>query len=178
LQAAVDVELRAERGNDGVLRLECTKAKDTGPVEPMAFHFFTVELGFNDDEGNPVTSAVLNQVNWTPAPESAVKKPVGKNQKLALDILKQLSSKNEPVTLDVWRKACSSEGLIKQRFNEVKKSLTESGKIEINNSLVTILNLPVRNESGNGNAPYYIGGRYRPLPESDTSDEVTKSNEK
>jgi hypothetical protein len=39
LRAAVDAEFRAERGKDELLRLECTKSKDTRPVDPMAFRF-------------------------------------------------------------------------------------------------------------------------------------------
>ena len=66
LRAAVDIELRAERGNDGIVRLECTKAKDTEPIDPLAFRFSTVELGFNDDEGNEVTSAVLTPIGGHP----------------------------------------------------------------------------------------------------------------
>jgi hypothetical protein len=134
LRAAVDVELRAEQGIDGVVRLECTKAKDIEPIGPMAFHFSTVELGLNDDEGNMVKSAVLTPFGWTPAPEASIKKPVGKNQALAMDVLKQLSAGNESVALDAWREACKEAGLDRSQFWYVKSGMekTLSGRQRIN----------------------------------------------
>jgi hypothetical protein len=130
LRAAVDTELCADRGADGILRLSCTKAKDTDPVEPMAFQFHSVDLGLVDDDDVPVTSAVLDRIDWT-APEVAGKKPWGKNQILALDILKGMVTEMGEVTLNSWRDSCIAEGIIKQRFYEVKKILEETGKIII-----------------------------------------------
>jgi RecA-family ATPase len=136
LRAAVDVELRTERGADGVVRLECTKAKDTEPIPPMAFHFATVDLKFNNDEENIVTSAVLTPTGWTPAPGAAVKKPVGKNQALALDVLKQLSAGNENVAMDAWREACKTAGLDRSQFWYVKTGMEKRGLIQADAGIV------------------------------------------
>jgi len=145
LRAAVDVELRAELGNDKILRLECTKAKDTEPMKPMAFRFATVELGLEirTDAGEPVTSAVLNPTDWTPAPDVAVKKPVGKNQALSLDILKRLETeaqKNQEgssfVSLELWRKECIANGLNRCQFFDVKEGLIKNGTIQIVDGIV------------------------------------------
>jgi hypothetical protein len=138
LRAAVDVELRAERGKDDILRLECTKAKDTKPIEPMAFQFSTVELGLQDEDGNPVTSAVLNEVDWTPAREAEPKKAMGKNQRIALDVLKHLENearKNRGeegrVLISVWRDECGAAGMDKYRIRDSRKTLEENGLIEV-----------------------------------------------
>jgi hypothetical protein len=132
------VELRAERGKDELLRLECTKAKDTRPIDPMAFQFAGVDLGFVDEDGNPFTSAVLNTVGWTPDTEAATKKPAGKNQTLALDILKRLEAEARAsrgddgrVSLTWWRDECKAAGIDKYRMRDAKKSLEENGLIEI-----------------------------------------------
>ena len=120
-----------------MLRLECTKAKDTGIMEPMAFQFMGVELPLLNDSGEMVTSAVLNRVEYTP-PKASDKKPaMGKNQTKALEILKRLIATG-PVAVETWREKCLSEGMPRQRFNEAKDSLSKSGKIEINNLLVTV----------------------------------------
>jgi hypothetical protein len=138
LRAAVDVELRAERGSDRVVRLECTKAKDIEPIEPMAFHFSPVELGFNDDEGNPVASAVLTPAAWTPAPDMAKKPPIGKNQAMALDVLKRLEKEagKTPVQLERWREACIAAGLERNQFWYAKTGMEKSGYIQISGESV------------------------------------------
>ena len=168
LRAAVDTEFRAERGTDGILRLECTKSKDTIPTEPMAFRFVTVELPMRNESGEPVTSAVLDRVEWEPAPKEGKEPAIGKKQVQALDILNQLTDKG-PVSVDVWSKACQTEGIIKQRFYEAKKNLTESGRVEINNSFVQ----PVRN--GNTVTPLLYKGVLRTV--TDIADKVTECYE-
>ena len=167
LRAAVDVEFRAELGNDKVLRLECTKSKDTEPMEPMAFTFAGVELEIRNESGEPVTSAVLNRVEWKPATKTGRAPIMGKNQVIALDILKGLDSSG-PVSMEVWRKACNSDGINKQRFYDAKKSLIEAGIIEIdNNSFVRL----VRN--GNAVTPSK-DGVLRTV--TDIADKVTENN--
>jgi hypothetical protein len=135
------MEFRVERGTDEVLRLECTKAKDTGIMEPMAFKFVTVELPIRNESGEPVTSAVLNQVDWELAPKSGKESAMGKNQTQALDILKQLLNAGS-ATLDAWQKACIESGIDRRRFPEIKNSLSKSGKIIINNPFVSLSECP------------------------------------
>jgi hypothetical protein len=129
LRAAVDVEFRAERGKDELLRLECTKSKDTRPIDPMAFQFAGVELGIMDEEGNPFTSAVLNTVGWTPALEVTAKKPAGKNQAMALDILKQFEGKI--ITVKAWHEACKAAGMERSASWHAIDSLKKSGMIQV-----------------------------------------------
>jgi hypothetical protein len=143
LRAAVDMEFRAERGKDDLLRLECTKSKDTKPVDPMAFQFVGVALGITDEEGYPFTSAVLNRVDWIPVPEATGNKPAGKNQSLALDVLKRLEAEVREnrgdegrVSLDWWREECKTEGIVRQCFYDVRVSLEKAGKIKVQDSFV------------------------------------------
>jgi hypothetical protein len=138
LRAAVDVEIRVERGKDDLLRLECTKSKDTKPMEPMAFQFAGVELGLKDDDGNPVTSAVLNEVDWTPAQEAKPKKAMGKNQRIALEALERLEKTGGNVTVDSWRDECKKSGIANHhRFGEAKNALEKNGAIKIDCNLVS-----------------------------------------
>jgi hypothetical protein len=132
LRAAVDVELRVERGPDNILRLECTKAKDTEPLSPMAFQFVSVELGIKDEDGFPVSSAVLNEVDYM---SMASKEPAGKNQSLALSILKESGGN---ISVNSWRDKCKAAGLDRRRFSEVKNELEKSKRIIINDFYVLL----------------------------------------
>jgi len=150
LRAAVDMEYRVERGADGLLRLECTKAKDTEPTKPMAFQFIGVELPIKNESGETVTSAVLDRVDWESEPKAVKEIAMGKNQAMALNILKRLATTG-PVTVEAWREACQTEGMIRQRFNEAKKSLAASGILEFNSLFVTV------RERTNGHPLLYNG---------------------
>jgi hypothetical protein len=135
LRASVDTELIANRGADRILRLSCTKAKDTDPIEPMAFEFHTVELGIVDDDGVPVNSAVLDRIGWT-SPEITENKPRGKNQTLALDVLKRIASEtkgsegNNGVSLEKWKETCKEVGLDRSQFWYAQKGLEKNGIIQ------------------------------------------------
>jgi hypothetical protein len=183
LRAAVDVEFRAERGKDELLRLECTKSKDTRPVDPMAFQFAGVDLGITDEKGNPISSAILNQIDYTPALETATAKPAGKNQALALDILKRLETearKNRGddgrVSLDWWRDECKLEGIVKQRFYDVRVSLEKAGKIKVQDLFVYSISPVTNSRSCPVTVPplLYSGG-YRTV--TGIMDEVTENTE-
>jgi RecA/RadA recombinase len=99
IHAAVDTEYRAIRGMDSLLRLECTKAKEARRMDPMAFEFADVDLGITHEDGNLVTSAVLNQVEYYPDTDKDKKKALGKNQALALDLLKKLCTEKRWVSV-------------------------------------------------------------------------------
>jgi hypothetical protein len=103
----------------------------------------------------------LTPAVWTPAPEAGAKKPpIGKNQALALDVLKRLETEagTEPVLLDRWRDECKAEGITKQRFYDVRLSLEKSGRVKIQDTFVlSVTASPVRN--GTPDAPLlYSGG--------------------
>ncbi|MCL2792438.1 MAG: helicase RepA family protein [Spirochaetaceae bacterium] len=130
-RAALDFEFKVERDND-VVRIECTKFKDGERVAPMAFQKAIIELGTFDKNGTPVTSLVFNPIDWTPT-ETPVDVGLGKNQKIAIDILKQLSEENENVPLDLWKEKCKENGLDRNQMFQVQKSLVSKDLIKINN---------------------------------------------
>jgi hypothetical protein len=103
----------------------------------MAFQFAGVDLEITDEDGDPVASAILNKVDYTPAPEAADNKPAGKNQAVALEILERLKKTDgDKVPVSSWSKECRDAGMTKQRFYEVRVNLERSGKIRIQDDFV------------------------------------------
>jgi hypothetical protein len=142
LRAALDAEFEIKKDAAGIIKLKATKMKDAELPEPMTFKLKPVELGFKDDDGNPVTSAVL-ETNEDGYP-SPIRGKLGSNQSKALKIFnclydekrKQLDEEdNDPdsakVEIEEWNEACRKKGLSRQAFCDVKKSLPERGCIII-----------------------------------------------
>ena len=66
LRAAMDVEYKLEKSGSNIT-VSCTKAKEFDAGPPMHFELEKVELpGWFDDEGNPLSSAVLQPTSYTP----------------------------------------------------------------------------------------------------------------
>jgi hypothetical protein len=136
LKGALDWEYKFSRDEkDGTVRMECTKAKDAEKPAPMQFRVSTVELGFVDEDGEPVTSAVLDSIGWT-APAKPGKAGHGKNQKVALEILRDLDAQLEfdaedrRIPIATWRSRCEVEaGIDRSRWREVRKGLVDAGRI-------------------------------------------------
>jgi len=136
LKGALDGEYRVTKTNDGTVRLECTKMKESEAPASMAFKLTDVQLPALDDEGNPVYKAAIECIDYSePARPSSA--GMGKNQKLGLSALNELIAEQQEsqtnddpdavwVTVDDWRKHSETKGLIRQRFNEVKKSLLDA----------------------------------------------------
>lgn len=150
LKGALDAEYRLERGEDGVTRLDSTKMKDAPEPPPMAFKLRTVELGFEDDDGDPVTSAVLDAVDYSPP---ASRKPVrGKHQARALALLEKLTDEHRErvagddrdpeqarVSLNDWRQAMREAGIPRQRTYDIPETLAASGEVEVRHGYVARL---------------------------------------
>lgn len=143
LRGALDAEYRMDRDETGVIRLEATKMKDAALPDPLAFHLRTVELDLIDEDGQPVTSAVLDVTDYEP-PKPAPAAGKGKWQTEALKALQTLTERQrgnlesagfDPdtvrVSLEDWRGECKKAGMSKQRFHEVKSSLTGNGLVSI-----------------------------------------------
>ena len=63
LRAALDVEFKLEQRAPGLRVLSQSKAKESDPIEALAFELRGVTLdGWQDDEGQPVASAVMASV--------------------------------------------------------------------------------------------------------------------
>lgn len=140
LMSAADFAYRTERDANGVMTLTSEKLKDGSPPEPMTFKLKEVDLGIVDEDGEPITSAVLETIE---APASAsCPKARGKNQRLLLEILKTAIDHNaqnlkdkglDPtgakVNWDQWRSAARDGGLDRRRFNEASQALLAAGLV-------------------------------------------------
>lgn len=141
LKGALDAEYSLTKDESGVVRMDATKMKDAEAPAPVAFKLETVTLdGLVDDEGEPVSSAVLWGVEHVP-PIKNGKVGRGKNQLQALATLADLIAEGRArldragqpasgarVTLDQWRDRL---GLDRRRFADVKNSLKEAGRIVV-----------------------------------------------
>ncbi|WP_051284523.1 AAA family ATPase [Desulforegula conservatrix] len=145
LKGAVDAEFKVERyaKDKSIITLTCTKMKDAEYPEPLAFTLRSVDLDITDEEGNPLTSAILDPVLFPDGAEGEgrQRKKTGKNQQHALQILQQLHQKHQhnleegdydpnqaKVKYQDWKGDCIKK-MGARRFREVENSLTESGKI-------------------------------------------------
>lgn len=61
LRAALDIEYKVEI-NNGIMMVKNTKMKDGEPPELMTFSFDFIDIGIDDEEGEPVTSAALDEI--------------------------------------------------------------------------------------------------------------------
>ena len=134
LKGAADAEYRVEKDDSEVVRLTPVKMKDAPQPEPMAFALRTVELGFQDEDGREVTSAILDRTEYEPPAEKPTKAGRGKWQQVAQEQLQRLyenhrerleRSGSDPdqarVFISDWREACQNEGMPRNRWHDVKK---------------------------------------------------------
>lgn len=141
LRAAVDAEYQVER-SDRTVQLSSTKMKDAPEPEPMAFVMRVVDLPVNDEEGNPETSVVLDVTDALTLPSRASKGGAGRNQRQALDVLKNLLAKHAKrrtdaghpaegarVTASDWRDGLAAAGIDRRRAGEVMRSLVDAGRV-------------------------------------------------
>jgi hypothetical protein len=142
LKGALDTEYRLEKDETGVIRVTNTKMKEHQPPEPMAFRLRTVDLPFTDDQGNAVTSAILDDTEYQP-PACQGKKGRGKWQTVSIEVLKKIfldQQKNlesggyDPdqarVTLDDWRTACIDNGMNREAWRRIKDNLSHNPDVE------------------------------------------------
>ena len=89
LRAAVSTEIELTK-MDGISFATATKQRDQKPSEPFAFTLESVELGY-DQDGDPVTTAVVKPASSEDAKEAKQKKrPGGKNQAAIFNAFRQL----------------------------------------------------------------------------------------
>jgi hypothetical protein len=152
LKGALDVEYRLEKDETGVVRVTVAKPpKDFESPPPMAFRLNTVELPYTDDQGNAVTSAILDDTEYQPPPING-KKGRGKWQTVSVEILKALYKKQrinleskgyDPdqarVLLEDWRTACMGKGMTRQTWKRIKDNLKWNPDIAQDGSYVRLI---------------------------------------
>ena len=132
LKGALDAEYRLDKDEHGIIRAEATKMKEAEPPEPMAFILRSVELGFNDEDGNPVTSAILDSVSYQPASKPGTASR-GKWQTIGMQALEDLEKEHRQrledkgyspdtarVSIGDWRNECFCHDMSRQTFQRSK----------------------------------------------------------
>ena len=137
LKGALDAEYRVDKQeNSGIVLLNATKMKDAEMPPPMAFELRSVELGLYDEDGAPVTSAILDEIDFEISNEASDGSPCrGKWQKVAFDNFQRLLAEhrqrlidggNNPeqamVKMQDLRNACCLQGMQRQNWHRVIKS--------------------------------------------------------
>ncbi len=149
LKAALDHEYRLTKEQGGLVSMSCSKMKEHEEPPDLHFKFAAVETPWTDADGDPITSAVLDLFDG-PIITEASAKPRGRNQSLALRVLRE-RHKRQRATLEEggrdpaaarvlvvdWRQDCLDAGMNSNRFNEVKQSMTERGILEFSANYVT-----------------------------------------
>jgi KaiC/GvpD/RAD55 family RecA-like ATPase len=136
MNGAIDVSYRLKKNDQGVITIDHGKQpKDFLPVDPFAFKFRTVELGFENEDGAPATSAVLDRVDVPLSSRDAGQPKLGKNQRAGLSVLKKLMSDGD-VLVSEWRDACCHAGMNRHQFNDIRKSLSAGKYIFIDDDKI------------------------------------------
>ncbi|MHC8316705.1 AAA family ATPase [Pseudomonas sp. LB3P31] len=165
LKGAVDAEYEVSRSNeDDLVRLIPRKMKDA--EEPSSLAFELVGVSVHDDCGSLISGAALRLTQYT-ASAAPVLAKLGKQQKAALEILEQMHAEiaqrlnsqgreDHPVliTLDAWKAKCEEAGIPRQRFHDLKYTLTVRQQIRIDDTHVFLvrpvlpsLEVPYRTDS-------------------------------
>jgi len=134
LMAAADFAYTIKREGNAAT-LEASKMKDGAAPEPIAFDIEDVELGLEDEDGEPMRSGVVRLLDALPA-AAKTKAASGKNQRLALESLRQALLSNQAnlnakglnpsgarVPLDQWHGAMETAGMNRRRIPETIASL-------------------------------------------------------
>jgi len=138
LRGAIDANYRLEKNEPGTVQFIPLKMKEAELPNPMAFKLRQMELGFQDEEGKEVTSAVLQK---TDDETQNFNKYQGKWQKEAWKILQELyveeierlakegmDTKHAKVSEEKWRNACM-QIMDRRRFSDVRKCLKKKSQV-------------------------------------------------
>lgn len=149
LLAALDTAYKTYKDENDILRFECTKMKD-GQKSKLAFTVHTVELGITDEEDEPLSSVALNRTEYE-APPKKGKQGRGKNQSLAITLLKDLyqqhkdhleaggyDPENAKVKESDWKNVCFKSGIEKSSYSRLVQSLLLQKIINIESGYVFI----------------------------------------
>ena len=91
LRAATDTEIELEVTDTGLRLARTTKQRDMEPKPPVGFTLEVEELG-KDEDGDPVTTAIIKIADDEDVKEASNKKPLGGNQKKIIECFNQLRS--------------------------------------------------------------------------------------
>lgn len=144
MRGAVDVEIELTVGADGVRTATWTKQKDAEIPQPWSFRLRQVETGERDDEGQRITSCVIEPCD-TPAATGARARPSGDKQHLLYGLLGEMlkasgkagqggaPAERPCVALEAvqerWREAVQGEAGERNKLNRTLLALKNKGLI-------------------------------------------------
>jgi len=79
LNGAVDVEYCISR-NENIITMSNTKAKEFDPPKSLSFEMTPQELDWQDEDGEPIQSIVLEETDWKPSAEKSKPRLSGRNE--------------------------------------------------------------------------------------------------
>jgi len=150
LKGALDAEYRVSKDQGGIIRLVCTKMKESEAPAPIAFKLTDVCLNKIDDEGNLIYKAAIERMDFI-EPTRLSSAGLGGNQKIGLTALNELINEKQEtlqsngysiesalVTLEEWiARIKVTSNLKPNRIKELKDSLLEKRLITIDGNHVT-----------------------------------------
>lgn len=143
LRAALDTEYQVENQKD-IVTVKNTKMKDGEMPECMTFAFEYVDLGIQDEDGEPVFSSVITPIA---AGILNMKNPIEtkKSEEAAINIL---SAFPEGMPVREFHAAMKNKGMVQRTVKRVKDELETSGKIKIDGGLIYLVDeeKPVESE--------------------------------
>lgn len=149
LNGAINVEYSLSMDSNKVITMHNHKMKEADLQPDKFFKLNGVRLTDSenlpllDEDGLQVWSCVTTKVDDDYEPPKKVQAR-GKNQSTALQALRAIAERQRKnlidsgrdaseirVSVDDWRDECEAHGLKRNRFHEVKHSLSESGQVDI-----------------------------------------------
>lgn len=135
LRAALDVEYQATQ-NTNVLCIENKKMKDGEKPDPVYFAFEYVDLGIQDDDGEPVISSAISTCPGQGIVNNFNDREKGrKGTPVALNLL---SENNGSMPERDFNAKMRLTGITQKTVTRIKKDLSEEGKIEIVSGLISL----------------------------------------
>lgn len=152
LIAAADYRIQATYDDfSKLLELKWHKSKDDEKPDPMVFQCRKIDIDWQDEDGEELTSVVIELLDGgiMPAQRSA---GLGKNEQIAIKSLKALYVRNRKsleeqgrnpeearIMVSGWRADCERRGIQRQRWHEVIKSLTSDQLVAIEGVFVALI---------------------------------------
>lgn len=154
LKASLDAEISVSKDDAGVITLKSSKAKDAEPFPPLSFRLESVTLdGWQDEDGQPVTSAVLSYLEGHQQIQQPKRGKVsGKKQLEALTILRALQKHSVTNLSDgeypehqarvrrfEWQEQCIKEGIAEKPnkfLDRIQIPLINAGAITLQGEYV------------------------------------------
>jgi len=106
LRAAVDTEIEITRDGDIRYADLGSKQRDSKDRSRVSFSLREVVLG-KDEDGDVVTSCVIEELNSDLPATPIRKKPLPKAQQAIIDIIEELRVKGDATTMDRLRRECA-----------------------------------------------------------------------